>query len=469
MTETAEPDAFLAAELERAEKEQVNLEKVLESLDGLQDDIEQMGKLLVEEQHLVAQIFALLGKLMRKLEPSVEVSTNVLPLQMGDVSQAYIDPTGHLTLTFEDGRQRLIDLAAVENRDLLVVVFGDVLLKLQELTDLAVKMRLQKATAKKTTMAKKPKPRKSSPVKVLTPPVPITPATAPEPPQVPVVPVEVPVSLPEPAPLEPLQPLQVPSPSVSIDTAKIVELEAETQEYLQMLGNEVFEQAPVSKYFDDWMVNLRQVIMSFESNETIGPDSAFTDQCNTIFGNIEDELAKRQATDADIEVSLRRLVENRYLLNKIDEGYAAQTKELVVKGKSAIEYLTRNVQQLEAELVEAAQIKTSYRHPLQKMAKDQKISELTQKLAAAKKRLALAVGNSSVDRAKSGNIDADYAAQAQELAEKRKSALDILTQEVHSLDEELVQIEKAKTLNILKRVQQRFDTTQKLLAAKKRL
>jgi hypothetical protein len=220
------------------------------------------------------------------------------------------------------------------------------------------------------------------------------------------------------------------------------------------------------------MVNLRQVILSFESNELIGPDETFTNEYNQIFSNIEEELAKRLAAEADIEVSARTLVENRYLLNKIDEGYAAQTKELVVKGKSAIDYLTRNVQQLEAELAEVAKIKVSFRHPLQKLAKDQKLSELTQKLNAAKKRLALAVGTSSVDKGKAGDIDSEYAAQTQELSEKRKSALGILSKEVQELEAKLVEIEKIKTSNPFKRTalaQKRFDTTQMLIAAKKRL
>jgi hypothetical protein len=96
------------------------------------------------------------------------------------------------------------------------------------------------------------------------------------------------------------------------------------------------------------------------------------------------------------------------------------------------------------------------------------MSELTQKLNAAKKRLALAVGTSSVDHGK-GDLDSEYAAQTQELAEKRKSAIGILTQEVKGLEEELLQVERTKTFNTIKKAQQRFETTQKLLAAKKRL
>jgi hypothetical protein len=442
------------------DKMQRSVEGIVESLKGVGDDIGQINKLSSEEKHLVAQFFASMQKLMPLLKPSIAVSISALPTEIGDVSQAQIDSTGHLSLTFENGHQKLVDLSELKNRDLMVAVVGDIMPKLNDLTSQSPDEELQE------------------PAQVQEAPPPPAPA-APE--LVEAVNVEPPVGLADAAPTEvpqeePLQQeaLEAPAvPALSAEvTAKIAAIEAETLDYLDMLGNEVFEQSPVSKYFDDWMVNLRQVILSFESNDVVGPDEAFTNEYNKIFGEIEDELAKRQATEADIEVSARSLVESRYLLNKIDEGYAAQTKELVVKGKDAIDYLTRNVQQLEKELTEVAQIKVSYRHLLQKRAKDQKQAELAQKLNAAKKRLALAVGTSSVDHGKSGDIDTEYAAQTQELADKRKSAMDILTTEVHALEEELVQIEKIKTVNPIKRVakeQKRFEVTEKLDAAKKRL
>jgi hypothetical protein len=127
------------------------------------------------------------------------------------------------------------------------------------------------------------------------------------------------------------------APDLSVErNLQIDAIAEETLQNLELLGNEVFEQSPVSKYFDDWMVNLRQVILSFESSDVIGPDETFIKECNQVFGEIEDELSKRLLNEAETEVSARTLVENRYLLGQIDAGYAAQTKELVLKGKSSI-------------------------------------------------------------------------------------------------------------------------------------
>ena len=101
------------------------------------------------------------------------------------------------------------------------------------------------------------------------------------------------------------------APDLSVErNVQIESIGEETLKNLELLGNEVFEYSPISKYFDDWLVNLRQVILSFESSDVIGPDETFAREYNQIFGEIEDELSKRLLNDAEIEVSARRLVEN---------------------------------------------------------------------------------------------------------------------------------------------------------------
>ena len=432
-------------------KKQISIEEILESFKSVADDIQQISKLFSEESVVVTQLLALL-KRMHQLAPSIEVSTAALPFEVGEAIEARLDSAGNLVLTYADEHQELRDLSDFKNRDVMIAVIGDILPKLEELT-----------TKPKEKIKATPKVQE-----VQAPPPPVSP---------PSVIVETPVHQPEPAPPQvPIEPPAVPEvpapPAMSEQETNIAEITAETLGYLELLGGEVFEQRPVSKYFDDWMVNLRQIVMSFESSDVIGPDETFSKEYNQIFANIEDELAKRIENDASIEVSARTLVENRYLLNKIDEGYAAQTKEFVAKGTSAIEQLMQSMQSLEKELTEVQQIKTSYRHPLQKMAKDQKIAELTQKLTAAKKRLAVAVGSSSVDRGKTGDIDTNFAAQSAELEAKREVAMEFLTANVNDLQNTIEELKKIKTNNPIKKLsiqQGQFELGEKLLEAKKRL
>ena len=90
-------------------------------------------------------------------------------------------------------------------------------------------------------------------------------------------------------------------------TAKIEAIKAETLEFIELLSNEKFEHSPISRFFDDWMVNLRQVVLSFASNGIITPDEEFDKQFKQIFNDIEEQLAQRLLNEAELEVSTKTL------------------------------------------------------------------------------------------------------------------------------------------------------------------
>jgi hypothetical protein len=73
---------------------------------------------------------------MQPLAPTIAVTQMAFPAQAGDVTQAYIDPTGHLVLQFEDGHVELKNLSEEKNRDLMMAVVGDVVPKFKSLTSL---------------------------------------------------------------------------------------------------------------------------------------------------------------------------------------------------------------------------------------------------------------------------------------------------------------------------------------------
>ena len=92
-------------------KKQVNLQEIVDSLKSTADDIGQISELSSEEKILVAQFFSSLLKLISPLTSSIAVSQLALPAQVGDVTQAYIDPTGHLVLHYADGHVELKNLS----------------------------------------------------------------------------------------------------------------------------------------------------------------------------------------------------------------------------------------------------------------------------------------------------------------------------------------------------------------------
>jgi hypothetical protein len=117
-------------------KKQISIQELVESLKSTADDIGQISELGSEEKILVAQFFKSLFKLMQPLAPSLAVNQLSLPAQVGDVVQAYVDPTGHLVLQFVDNHLELKDLSEEKNRDLMMAVVSDVVPKFKSLTSM---------------------------------------------------------------------------------------------------------------------------------------------------------------------------------------------------------------------------------------------------------------------------------------------------------------------------------------------
>ena len=115
-------------------KKSLSIQEIIESLKNTADDIGQISELSSEERILVSQFFVSFLKLMKPLSPSIPVNQLALPVQLSDTVQAYIDPTGHLALLFNDGHFELKDLTEEKNRDLMITVISDVLPKFKNMT-----------------------------------------------------------------------------------------------------------------------------------------------------------------------------------------------------------------------------------------------------------------------------------------------------------------------------------------------
>lgn len=117
------------------------------------------------------------------------------------------------------------------------------------------------------------------------------------------------------------EPEPVPAPAKPVlEKPKLEDVVAETLEYLDMFGDELFDdKSPVSVCFDDWLVNLRQVMVAFESNEAVTVDEIFTDECEQIYNDIEEELGNRLLEEAELEASSKTLEEKKYILREMDD------------------------------------------------------------------------------------------------------------------------------------------------------
>jgi hypothetical protein len=451
-----------STKLESLDKKPVGIEEMMKSLKRVGANVRQIVKLNSEEDLLVAELMASLKRAPQQMF-SISVSTSELPIRTVAFTHAHMDFTGHLILTSEDGRSKVMDLNETENRDLMMAVVGEIVPKFKDLASQTAKKKRKKKPAKVKKTPPPPKPVKPTPVKK----VPVELPKVVE--DVPIVKEEEPVELPTPE-VEPV-PEEPPVPVLSADEkAKIDQITEETLTDLETLGNEVFNQSPVSVYFDDWLVHIRQVLLGFESSDIIKVDDVFTDECEQIFRDIEDELANRLLREAELEASAKALADKKNSLGTIDDEYAAKTTYIKVRGKSAMDFLVKNVQRLEEELEKTQQIKTF--NPIKRLATKQKQYNIKQKLKAAKKRMKLAKQSSAGEQEKQETGNFGYVAHPRSLEVEEETSLDDLIADVQRLEEELAKVQRIKTRNPLKRLtkeQQLSEVTEELNDAKQKL
>ncbi len=132
-TVTKQAMAELSAR-DEPKKKQISVQELVESLKSVADDIGQISELSSEEKLLVAQFFKSLLKLMHPLAPAMPVSNSALPTEPGLVTEAFIDPTGHLAMMYRDGHMELKGLDEEKNRDLMIAVVEDIMPKFKSLT-----------------------------------------------------------------------------------------------------------------------------------------------------------------------------------------------------------------------------------------------------------------------------------------------------------------------------------------------
>lgn len=135
--QTSPPPEIVQASVEEEQKRtkqaEASLKELLDSLRRVQGDIGQICELISEEKSFVAQLFESLSKLMQPLASTVPVSVAALPEGMGSAVQASVDPTGHLIISYRDGRVELEDLRKEANRDLMIRVIRDIMPKFKQL------------------------------------------------------------------------------------------------------------------------------------------------------------------------------------------------------------------------------------------------------------------------------------------------------------------------------------------------
>jgi hypothetical protein len=169
---------------------------------------------------------------------------------------------------------------------------------------------------------------------------------------------------------------------------------------LRNLGSQKFAISPFSQYFDDWLVNVREVLSEFESSPAVVVDEEFVKERSQVFLDVEREFAETRLKETALDETAKNLPDANHLVVQIDAEYAAKSRENGLKRNSEVQRLTRNVHDLEEELDRVSRMKTSLFGSFSKKAKAQKDAEATQKLHSAKNGLELVVQDFKVEQEK---------------------------------------------------------------------
>jgi cytochrome c556 len=211
------------------------------------------------------------------------------------------------------------------------------------------------------------------------------------------------------------------------------EIAEKTLNRLKRLGEQKFAVSPFSEYFDDCLINLKEVLSEFESSPAVSVDEAFVNERGRLLAKVERELAEIKQDEAALDVAANELADNNHLLVQIDAEYAAKTREIGPRRNAEIQGLTLNVQSFEGELERVKAMKTSF-FSFTKRAKAQKESEALRKVESAKTELESVLQSFKVEQEK---LHDDY--------EKKKQAV---IEQVQRLEKEVEKLENDSSLTV---------------------
>jgi hypothetical protein len=183
---------------------------------------------------------------------------------------------------------------------------------------------------------------------------------------------------------------------------------------LTRLGTQIFALSPFSQYFDDWLVNLKQVIAEYELNPAIKTDEQFSRERTQIFLDVEGALAEARIQESNLTGEAKALAENNHRIVEADKDYAEKTRELSNKRNSELQRLNNKIQGLELELEKQQEIKIGFFNFSAKRKAAEKLVQTKQNLQNAKNELELALQNFPIEQEK---LHDSYEKKKQELNE----------------------------------------------------
>ena len=192
------------------------------------------------------------------------------------------------------------------------------------------------------------------------------------------------------------------------------EIADKTLNSLGKMGNQIFALSPFSQYFDDWLVNLRQVVSEFESNPAITADDQFVKERTQVFLDVEGALAQNRLDESNLSAEAKALDDNNHAIVEADKEYAETTRDRSNKRNAEVQRLSSKIRGLEDQLAAQQEIKISFYKFGAKKKAAQQLAQTTQDLKAAKNELEVTLQTFTAEQEK---LHDNYEKRKQELNE----------------------------------------------------
>jgi chromosome segregation ATPase len=187
---------------------------------------------------------------------------------------------------------------------------------------------------------------------------------------------------------------------------------------IERLGSQTFALSPFSQYYDDWLVNLRQVVTEFENNSNVKADDAFTKEREQAFLDVQSALAERRVQETTISEAEKTLRDVNHELGDADADYAEKTRGLSNKRNADVQRLTTRVKALEEDVANQEKLKFGFFQFGAKKEAAKRLQQSQQELAAAKTQMEVTLQNFTLEQDK---LHDSYVAKKQELSAKSDS------------------------------------------------
>ncbi len=201
------------------------------------------------------------------------------------------------------------------------------------------------------------------------------------------------------------------------ETAELTlkEIAEKTVASIERLGNQTFALSPFSHYYDDWLVNLRQVVAEFEANQTVKTDEAFTKEREQAFLDIQAALAEKRLQENNLSEGEKALQDVNHQIGDEDAVYAEKTRNLSNKRNADVQQLTNKIRALEEDVASQQEVKLGFFQFGAKKEAARKLEQTQKELSAARTQMDVVLGNFSMEQDK---LHDAYVARKQELASK---------------------------------------------------